>query len=89
MDTISVLSSVIKKDSIENTINKDNHLQIKLNRYNKKSKYKTNQINFSNLKNWKIGKNSIYHKEKNFYQFFFLLTSLQTLEKLKIITAYN
>ena len=83
MDTISVLSSVIKKDSIEKKLNKDNHLQIKLNRFNKKSKYKTNRINFSNLKKWKIGKNSIYHKDKKFFSIFFIdvIASFREVEK--------
>ncbi len=72
MDTISVLSSVIKKNSIEKKLNKNDHLQIKLDKFNKRLRYKTNQINFSDLKNWKISKNSIYDKDKKFFSIFFI-----------------
>ena len=53
MDTISVLSSVIKKNSIKK-ISSNKYLFIKLKKFSKKSKFKTSQINFKNLKNWKI-----------------------------------
>ncbi len=44
----------------------------KLNYFNKKSKFKINQINFKNLKNWKISRNSMYDNNKKFFSIFFI-----------------
>ncbi len=72
MDTISVFSSVIKKNLIEKKINSNKYLNVKLNEFNKNPKFKLNQINFKNLLNWKIGKNIIHDLNKKYFSIFFI-----------------
>ncbi len=83
MDTISVLSSIIKKNSIDNKINSNKYLNIKLKRFNKKFNSRKYQINFKDLKGWKINKNSIYDINKKIFSIFFIdvVASLREVKK--------
>ncbi len=83
MDTISVLSSVIKKNSTEEKITPNKYLFIKLKKFSKIAKFKTSQINFKNLQNWKITKNSILDLKKKFFSIFFIdiIANLREVKK--------
>ena len=83
MDTISVLSSVIKKNTIEKKLSSNKYLDTKLKKYSKKSKFKTSRINFKNLKNWKISKNSVFDLNKRFFSIFFIdvIANLREVKK--------
>ena len=83
MDTISVLSSVIKKNSTEEKITPNKYLFIKLKKFSKIAKFKTSQINFKNLQNWKITKNSISISKKSFFNFFIdIIANLREVKKM-------
>ena len=83
MDTISVLSSIIKKNSIDKKINSSKYLNTKLKKFNKKLNFKRYQINFKNLRGWKINKNSIYDVNKKIFSIFFIdvVASLREVKK--------
>ncbi len=83
MDTISVLSSIIKKNSIDKKVNSSKYLNIKLKKFNKKLNLKRNQINFKDLRGWKINKNSIYDINKKIFSIFFIdvIASLREVKK--------
>ena len=72
MDTISVLSSTIKKNSIEIKLNSNKYLNIRLKKLSKKINIKRNQITFERLKGWKITKHSIYDTNKDKFSIFFI-----------------
>ena len=79
MDTISVLSSIIKKNSIDKKINSNKYLNTKLKKFNKKINLERFQINFKDLKGWKINKNSIYDINKKIFSIFFIDISESSL----------
>ena len=72
MDTISVLSSAIKKNLNENLINSNNNLKNRLNQFDKKIKSTRKIISFDNLKGWKIKKNSISDIKNKYFSIFFI-----------------
>jgi len=72
MDTISVLSSAIKKNLNENLITSNNNLKNRLNQFDKKIKSTRKIISFDNLKGWKIKKNSISDIKKKYFSIFFI-----------------
>ena len=72
MDTISVLSSAIKKNLNENLINSNNNLKNRLNQFDKKIKSTRKIISFDNLRGWKIKKNSISDIKKKYFSIFFI-----------------
>ncbi len=72
MDTISVLSSTIKKNSIEIKLNSNKYLNIRLKKFSKKINIKRNQITFERLKGWKITNHSIYDINKDKFSIFFI-----------------
>ena len=72
MDTISVLSSAIKKNLNENLLNSNNNLKNRLNQFDKKIKSTRKIISFDNLKGWKIKKNSISDIKNKYFSIFFI-----------------
>jgi len=72
MDTISVLSSAIKKNLKENLITSNNNLKNRLNQFDKKIKSTRKIISFDNLRGWKIKKNSISDIKKKYFSIFFI-----------------
>jgi len=72
MDTISVLSSAIKKNLNENLITSNNNLKNRLNQFDKKIKSTRKIISFDNLRGWKIKKNSISDIKKKYFSIFFI-----------------
>ena len=72
MDTISVLSSAIKKNLNENTLNSNTKIKNILNLLDKKIKIKRKIINFNDLKGWEIKKNSISDIRNKYFSIFFL-----------------
>ena len=72
MDTISVLSSAIKKNLNENLINSNNNLKNRLNQFDKKIKSTRKIISFDNLRGWKIKKNSISDIKNKYFSIFFI-----------------
>jgi dTDP-4-dehydro-6-deoxy-alpha-D-glucopyranose 2,3-dehydratase len=72
MDTISVLSSAIKKNLNENILNSNNKLKNKLDQFDKKIKSKRKAISFNNLNGWKIKKNSISDIKNKYFSIFFI-----------------
>ena len=72
MDTISVLSSSIKKNVLDDPINEYQNIIDVLKKIKKKIKIQRKVITFNNLKNWKVLKSSIYDIEKKFFSVFFL-----------------
>ncbi len=72
MDTISVFSSVIKKNQFDLPINTKKDLNLKLNKYNHKLIQQRFPIKFKDLKNWKIRNFSISDIKKNFFSIFFI-----------------
>ena len=80
MDTISVFSSVIKKNMNEKKLNSDAYINSQLNR---KIKLKRKKINFKNLKGWKINKNSISDIKNKYFSIFFIdvIANLREVKK--------
>jgi len=72
MDTISVLSSAIKKNLNENLINSNNNLKNRLNQFDKKIKSTRKIISFDNLNGWKIKKNCISDIKNKYFSIFFI-----------------
>ena len=72
MDTISVLSSAIKKNLNENLITSNNNLKNRLNQFDKKIKSTRKIISFDNLRGWKIKKNSISDIKNKYFSIFFI-----------------
>ena len=72
MDTISVLSSAIKKNLNENIHNSNNTIQGMLDQFDKKIKFTRNIISFDNLKGWKIKKDSISDIKNKYFSIFFI-----------------
>ena len=72
MDTISVFSSVIKKNYFDIPINTKKDLKSKYNKFNNKFYQKKYPITFKNLKKWKITNFSIYDLNKDFFSIFFI-----------------
>ena len=72
MDTISVLSSSIKKNTIDIPINKRSTLIDNLNIFKKKYKIKKKIVSFNNLSGWKIFKDKIIDTKKSFFSIIFL-----------------
>ena len=72
MDTISVLSSIIKKNRFDSPLNSFNSIKKKLNFFKKKYKISKKKIDFRSLKGWKIDKNKIYDLKKKFFSVIFL-----------------
>jgi dTDP-4-dehydro-6-deoxy-alpha-D-glucopyranose 2,3-dehydratase len=72
MDTISIFSSAIKKNKLENPINSFSDLLNILKKCKKFLYIKKKQIKFSNLIGWKIDKNVFFDFNKNFFSIFFI-----------------
>jgi len=72
MDTISVLSSAIKKNLNENLITSNNNLKNRLNQFDKNIKSTRKIISFDSLKGWKIKKNSISDIKNKYFSIFFI-----------------
>ena len=72
MDTISVLSSSIKKNTLDNPINDFSNLKNTLTYLKKKIKIKKRIISFNDLKNWKIFKDKIVNNKNFFFSILFL-----------------
>ena len=72
MDTISVLSSAIKKNLNENKLNSNHNIRNMLRKFDKKINFSRNIINFNDLKGWKIKKNSISDIKNKFFSIFFI-----------------
>ena len=72
MDTISVLSSAIKKNLNENKLNSNYNVKNMLQKFDKKIKFSRNIISFNELKSWKIKKNSIYDIKNKYFSIFFI-----------------
>ena len=72
MDTISVLSSAIKKNLNENKLNSNYNIKNMLQKFDKKMKFSRNIISFNDLKSWKIKKNSIYDIKNKYFSIFFI-----------------
>ena len=80
MDTISVFSSVIKKNINEKKLNSDAYIKSQLNR---KIKLERKKINFKNLKGWKINKSSISDIYNKYFSIFFIdvIANLREVKK--------
>ena len=72
MDTISVLSSSIKKNNIDNPINKNLIILNNLTKFKKRFTIKKKIISFGDLYNWKISKNKISDIKSKFFSIIFL-----------------
>ena len=72
MDTISVLSSSVKKNEIDNPINKHSIILNNLNDFKKRFTINKNIISFNNLGNWKIFKDKISDTKNKFFSILFL-----------------
>ena len=72
MDTISILSSIICKNKIDNSINDFKFLIFKLNYFSKILKLDRKFITFSKLKGWKIRDSIIFDTKKIFFSIFFI-----------------
>ncbi|MDC1032973.1 NDP-hexose 2,3-dehydratase family protein [Candidatus Pelagibacter sp.] len=72
MDTISIFSSVIKKDQADQPINSFSELLSTLNKLKRYLSLKKMTTKFSNLKGWKINKFKIYDLKKIFFSIFFI-----------------
>ena len=72
MDTISVLSSSIKKNNIDNSINKKSIILNNLTDFEKKFTIKKKIVTFNDLYNWKIFKNKISDTKNKFFSILFL-----------------
>lgn len=72
MDTISVLSSVIKKNLNENKLNSNYDIKNMLHQFDKNMKFSRNIISFNDLKNWKIKKDSISDIKNKYFSIFFI-----------------
>lgn len=72
MDTISVLSSSVKKNEIDNPINKHFIILNNLNDFKKRFTINKNIISFNNLGNWKIFKDKISDTKNKFFSILFL-----------------
>ena len=72
MDTISVLSSSIKKNNIDNPINKNLIISNNLTKFKKRFTIKKKIISFGDLYNWKISKNKISDIKSKFFSIIFL-----------------
>ena len=72
MDTISVFSSVIKKNYFDIPINTKKDLKSKYDKFNDKFYLKRYPITFKKLKKWKITNFSIYDLSKEFFTIFFI-----------------
>lgn len=72
MDTISVLSGSIKKNILDNPINKKSTLINNLDFFKKKYKIKKKIVAFNDLTSWKILKDKIFDTKKFFFSIFFL-----------------
>lgn len=71
MDTISVFSSVIQKNSYDNPLNNANLIKLKLKNFKKENKILKNKTYFNDLKHWKVKEDKIYHIYKKFFTIFF------------------
>ena len=80
MDTISVLSSVIKKNKIDNPFENFSKINLKLNKFKKDFQLKRSLIKFTNLEGWKIQDYSIYDLKKKFFSIFFINIKANTRE---------
>jgi oxidase EvaA len=72
MDTISVLSSIIKKNNYDRPLNKYSLLIKKLQIFQKEHQIFRYPISFSKLIGWKVLNDKIIHKKKNFFSILFL-----------------
>lgn len=72
MDTISVLSSVIKKNLNENKLNSNYDIKNMLHQFDKNMKFSRKTISFNDLKNWKIKKDSISDIKNKYFSIFFI-----------------
>ena len=72
MDTISVLSSIIKKNQIDQPLNNSINLQKRLHKLKRFLRIKRENSTFSNLKGWSNGSFQITDLKKRFFSIFFL-----------------
>ena len=72
MDTISVFSSSIKQNKLDNPLNSLNIILKKFNIFKKKIIISKKQIYFNKLKNWKIKKDRIFDLKNNFFSILFI-----------------
>ncbi len=72
MDTISILSSVIKKNGNDEPTNDIKILNSRLKSLKKKLKIEKKLITFSSLKGWQIKNSQIFDKKKNFFSILFI-----------------
>ena len=72
MDTISVLSSAIKRNIIDNPVNKNFVISNNFKNFKKNTFIKKKRISFSQLNNWKILKNKITDTKNKFFSILFL-----------------
>ena len=72
MDTISVLSSSIKQNKLDNPLNSLNIILKQFNIFKKKFTISKKQIYFNKLKNWKIKKDRIFDLKNNFFSILFI-----------------
>ena len=72
MDTISVLSSSIKQNKLDNPLNSLNIILKQFNIFKKKFIISKKQIYFNKLKNWKIKKDRIFDLKNNFFSILFI-----------------
>ncbi len=72
MDTISVFSSIIKKNSFDKPLNTIGFIKKKLTHFEKRNKIFKKKINFNNLVGWNVDKSKIFDINKKFFSIFFL-----------------
>lgn len=72
MDTISIFSSVIKKNLADQPVNSFFELKSTLNKFKKILKLKKKITTFSSLKNWKVNNHQIFDLKKAFFSIFFI-----------------
>ena len=72
MDTISVFSSSIKQNKLDNPLNSLSIILKKFNIFKKKFVISKKQIYFNKLKNWKIKKDRIFDLKNNFFSILFI-----------------
>ena len=70
MDTISVFSSSIKQNKLDNPLNSLSIILKKFNIFKKKFVISKKQIYFNKLKNWKIKKDRIFDLKNNFFLYY-------------------
>ena len=72
MDTISIMSSIIKKNRLNKSLLSFVHLKSSLVNFKKKLKIQKNLTLFSNMVGWKVNNTTITDIKKKFFSIFFI-----------------